>query len=95
MRIIDGEVVALDDDGAPDFAALQAALSDGETDELVFFAFDLLFVDGEDLRELPLRERKARLKALLDAAARCQIAHALCRALRDRRATRCCSPRAA
>ncbi len=51
--------------GAPDFAALQAALSDGKTDELIFFAFDLLFADGEDLRTLPLRERKARLKALL------------------------------
>ena len=63
--LIDGEVVALDEHGAPDFAALQAALSDGKTDELIFFAFDLLFVEGEDLRELPLRDRKARLKALL------------------------------
>ncbi len=64
--IIDGEVVALDHDGAPDFAALQAALSEGETESLVFFAFDLLFAEGEDLRALPLRERKARLEALLD-----------------------------
>ena len=43
--IIDGEVVALDHDGAPDFAALQAALSTGNTEDLIFFAFDLLF-DG-------------------------------------------------
>jgi bifunctional non-homologous end joining protein LigD len=56
--LIDGEVAALDDNGSPDFAALQAALSDGDTDELVFFAFDLLFVNGEDLRPLTLRERK-------------------------------------
>jgi bifunctional non-homologous end joining protein LigD len=63
--IIDGEVVALDDTGAPNFAALQAALSDGRSQDLVYFAFDLLFHRGEDLRSLPLSERKARLKALL------------------------------
>jgi bifunctional non-homologous end joining protein LigD len=66
--IIDSEIVALDHKGAPDFAALQAALSDGATDDLICFAFDLLYVDGEDLRRLPLAERKARLKKLLDAA---------------------------
>ncbi|MBY0319008.1 MAG: DNA ligase D [Reyranella sp.] len=64
--LIDGEAVALDAHGAPDFSALQAALSEGESDKLVFFAFDLLFVEGEDLRALPLRDRKARLQALLD-----------------------------
>src|SRR3954451_19902061 len=52
--IIDGEVVALDHNGAPDLAALQAALSDGSPKELTYFAFDLLFVQGEDLRRLPL-----------------------------------------
>ena len=36
--------------GHPDFAALQAALSDGDTDNLICFAFDLLYADGEDLR---------------------------------------------
>ena len=60
--LLDGEVVALDKHGEPDFAALQAALSEHKTDELIYFAFDLLFVGGEDLRELPLRDRKARLK---------------------------------
>ncbi len=65
--VIDGEVVALDAAGAPDFAALQAALSDGNTEDLVFFAFDLLFDAGRDLRALPLSERKTRLEALLDA----------------------------
>ncbi|MDB5493229.1 MAG: ATP-dependent ligase [Phenylobacterium sp.] len=63
--IVDGEACALDSHGAPDFPALQAALSDGKTADLVFFAFDLLFAEGEDLRELPLSERKARLAALL------------------------------
>ena len=46
-------------------AALQAALSEDDTDQLVFFVFDALFAGGEDLRGLPLSERKARLKALL------------------------------
>ncbi len=63
--LIDGEVVALDDHGSPDFGALQAALSDGATDNLIFFAFDLLFANGEDLRSLPLRERKSLLQTLL------------------------------
>lgn len=66
--MIDGEIVGLDSGGAPDFSALQAALSDGETDTLIFFAFDLLFADGEDLRRLPLSERKSRLKTLLSQA---------------------------
>jgi bifunctional non-homologous end joining protein LigD len=66
--LIDGEVCALDHTGSPDFAALQAALSDGRTGDLIFFAFDLLFADGADLRGQPLGTRKARLKALLDAA---------------------------
>jgi len=61
--IIDGEVVALDDSGAPNFAALQAALSDGRSQDLVFFVFDLLFAGGEDLRALPLSKRKERLKS--------------------------------
>ena len=65
--MIDGEIVALDHDGNPDFSALQAAISDGKTDRLIFYAFDLLFAEGEDLRRLPLAERKARLKQLLDA----------------------------
>ena len=65
--IVDGEVVALDHDGAPDFAALQAALSSGDTAPLVYFVFDALFAEGRDLRRLPLKDRKARLKALLGA----------------------------
>jgi bifunctional non-homologous end joining protein LigD len=65
--LIDGEIVALDHNGTPNFSSLQAAISDAKTDNLIFFAFDLLFADGLDLRRLPLSERKARLKALLDA----------------------------
>jgi bifunctional non-homologous end joining protein LigD len=66
--IYDGEACALDHNGSPDFPALQAALSDGKTADLIFFAFDVLFLEGEDLRPLSLRERKARLAAVLAKA---------------------------
>jgi bifunctional non-homologous end joining protein LigD len=68
--LYDGEAVALDDNGAPDFPALQADLADGESEDLIFFAFDALFLEGEDLRELPLRARKTRLKAVLERRAK-------------------------
>jgi hypothetical protein len=63
--IIDGEIVALNDHGTPDFGALQAALSEGKTENLVFYALDLLFSDGEDLRRRPLSARKERLQGML------------------------------
>jgi bifunctional non-homologous end joining protein LigD len=62
--LLDGEICALNSGGAPDFPGLQAALADDKTDDLIFFVFDALFLDGEDLRALPLRERKTRLQAL-------------------------------
>ncbi|CDM62402.1 MULTISPECIES: DNA ligase D [Rhizobium] len=66
--ILDGEICALDEQGAPDFAALQAALSERKTGDLVFFAFDLLFDRNEDLRARPLSDRKDRLATLLNNA---------------------------
>lgn len=66
--ILDGEVVALNPQGAPDFALLQAALSAGTTTRLVYFAFDLLATAEGDLTSLPLAERKARLEKLLGKA---------------------------
>ncbi|MBR1266714.1 DNA ligase D [Bradyrhizobium sp. AUGA SZCCT0222] len=68
--LIDGEIAALDHHGVPHFSTLQAAISDGKTGALIFFAFDLLFAGGEDLRGLPLGERKVRLKQLLEARKR-------------------------
>ncbi len=67
--VLDGELVSLRKDGISDFQTLQNALRDGRSDALVYFAFDLLFLDGEDLRELPLHERKERLAQLLRRAA--------------------------
>jgi bifunctional non-homologous end joining protein LigD len=63
--ILDGEVVALESNGAPDFASLQAALSEGRSNDLTYFVFDLLFANGEDFRQLSLLERKQRLQRFL------------------------------
>jgi bifunctional non-homologous end joining protein LigD len=63
--ILDGEVVALDHRQLPSFAALQAALSEEKSDDLILYAFDLLFLGQKDLRALPLTERKSALQALL------------------------------
>ena len=62
--LLDGEVVAVDKDGRPDFSALQQALSEGGAG-LTFFIFDLLALGGKDLRDLPLITRKQRLQDLL------------------------------
>ena len=62
--LIDGEVVALDQDGKPSFQALQASLKEG-TGTYAYFAFDALELDGKDLTSLPNVERKERLKAWL------------------------------
>lgn len=68
--LIDGEIVAYGRDGNPDFSVLQGALKRGQgtqkpLDFLAFHAFDLLRLNGEDLRPLPNIERKERLEALL------------------------------
>lgn len=65
--LIDGEIVATDADGNPDFSILQARLREGAADDLQFHAFDLLALDGRDLTTLPLTERKAELATLLAA----------------------------
>ncbi|NEX45907.1 DNA ligase D [Pseudotabrizicola algicola] len=66
--LMDGELVVEGGDGASDFSALQADLSAGRDDRFVFYAFDLLHLDGHDLRPLPLLERKERLEHVLAAA---------------------------
>lgn len=68
--ILDGEAVIADEHGRTDFAALQAYEKSGRG-EVVYMAFDLLAVDGEDLRALPLRERKQKLDAVLRGAPDC------------------------
>jgi bifunctional non-homologous end joining protein LigD len=61
---IDGELCALDAAGVPVFSRLQAAMVEGRTGDLVFFAFDLPFLDGASTAQLPLLKRKQRLQRL-------------------------------
>jgi bifunctional non-homologous end joining protein LigD len=62
---LDGEVVVLDEAGISDFGSLQEALSEHRAGRMVYFAFDLLHLDGKDLTGLPLVDRKAALEELL------------------------------
>ncbi|WEX08917.1 DNA ligase D [Chelativorans sp. AA-79] len=63
--VIDGEVVVLDDKGIARFALLQDALAEGEGHKLLFYAFDLLHLDGWNLTNVPLERRKELLSRLL------------------------------
>ncbi|HET9105606.1 MAG TPA: DNA ligase D [Steroidobacteraceae bacterium] len=63
--ILDGEAVALNPQGVSDFSALQGALAEGRESALILFAFDLMFLEGRDLRPLPLSRRKEELAQLL------------------------------
>ena len=65
---LDGEIVVLRDDGAPDFNLLQNAIGHPKRRaqaDLVYFLFDVPFLNGHDLREVPLRDRRAVLRALM------------------------------
>jgi bifunctional non-homologous end joining protein LigD len=61
--VVDGEVCALDEEGRPSFSAMQQAKAGTP---IVYYVFDLLEVDGEPVIDLPLSERRARLRKLLD-----------------------------
>jgi bifunctional non-homologous end joining protein LigD len=61
--VVEGEVCALDEEGRPSFSAMQQAKAGTP---IVYYVFDLLEVDGEPVIDLPLSERRARLRKLLD-----------------------------
>jgi bifunctional non-homologous end joining protein LigD len=63
--LIDGELVVENHVGASDFSALQADLSEGRTERFLFYAFDLLYLDGFDLRDAKLIDRKAVLEKIV------------------------------
>lgn len=67
--ILDGELVSLAPDGSSSFGRLQNAISSKNTAGLQFFCFDLLYLDGYDLRQVPLLQRKLLLEQTLRAAA--------------------------
>ena len=68
--ILDGEIVCLDPQGRSQFYDLMFRRG-----QPYFYAFDLLWLDGEDLRELPLLERKTRLKELILERPSLQVNH--------------------
>jgi bifunctional non-homologous end joining protein LigD len=63
--LIDGELVAENASGISEFSLLQADLSDGRSDRFAYYAFDCLYLDGYDLREAPLIDRKELLSQLI------------------------------
>ncbi|KSV84523.1 hypothetical protein N183_11900 [Sinorhizobium sp. Sb3] len=67
--VLDGEAVVLDEQGRSDFGLLQRAVgkkpSLHEPSEIIFYAFDLLYLDGHDLRSLPLSERRRLLEPIV------------------------------
>lgn len=65
QAIVDGEVVALDEAGRPDFSLLQTKLGDKAATGLVYQAFDLLYLDGRSLVDVPLEDRKRLLRSVL------------------------------
>jgi bifunctional non-homologous end joining protein LigD len=66
--LLDGELVVMRDGGISDFQRLQNSLSEGGDRDCMLYVFDCLYLDGYDLRALPLRERKQLLAASLEAA---------------------------
>ena len=76
--ILDGEIVALDEQGHPSFSLMQQRtgfrpgkhrLPGREGVPVIYYAFDLLYLDGADLRRVPLEERKQRLQSIVESSA--------------------------
>jgi bifunctional non-homologous end joining protein LigD len=63
---LDGEVVVLNDQGLPDFQALQNAFDIGRSLDIVYYLFDAPFLEGEDQRDSPVEERRAALKKAME-----------------------------
>ncbi|HDS1721827.1 hypothetical protein NPS53_07935 [Pseudomonas putida] len=64
---LDGEVVVQDADDRPAFQALQEAFASGNSSKLRYFVFDLLYIDGHDLRSRPVEQRRDLLRVLLES----------------------------
>ncbi len=65
---LDGEVVVPDKDGTPDFQALQNAFEAGRSGSILYYLFDLPYLNGMDLRDVTLEERRAALHQILDSS---------------------------
>ncbi|WP_434611388.1 DNA ligase D [Pseudomonas sp. D2-30] len=63
---LDGEMVVADEQGVPDFQALQNAFDAGSSGKIAYYLFDLPYLNGMDLRKVPVEERRAALAAVLE-----------------------------
>jgi bifunctional non-homologous end joining protein LigD len=63
---LDGEMVVADEQGVPDFQALQNAFDSGRSDNIVYYLFDMPYLNGVDLREVPVEERRVALSTVLN-----------------------------
>src|SRR5690606_15131756 len=63
---LDDEVVVTNEEGTPELQELQNAFEVGRSGNIIFYLFDLLYLNGMDLREVPLEERRAALRQVLD-----------------------------
>lgn len=63
---LDGEMVVANDDGVPDFQALQNAFEAGRSGNIIYYLFDMPFLNGMDLREVPVEQRRAALSKVLE-----------------------------
>jgi bifunctional non-homologous end joining protein LigD len=77
VMVLDGEIAVQDERGVTHIDALSEAISERQSEQFASFAFDLLHLDGHDLRRCPIEDRKALLRDRVGAA-RCE-AHRLCR----------------
>ena len=66
---LDGEMVVVDENGVADFQALQNAFDTEQDERIAYYLFDLPWLGGEDLRDLPLQQRRATLARLLEGNA--------------------------
>ena len=65
---LDGEMVVANEDGVPDFQALQNAFESERSGNIVYYLFDMPFLNGMDLREVPVEQRRAALAKVLEAS---------------------------
>jgi bifunctional non-homologous end joining protein LigD len=73
----DGEIVLLDSQGKPTFNGLQNAIDGGKNDDIVFYLFDVPYMDGHDLRRVPVEERRALLQSVLTESERLRFSQGI------------------
>jgi bifunctional non-homologous end joining protein LigD len=85
----DGEIVMLDASGLPSFNALQNAIDSGHNERIVFYLFDAPYMNGLDLRRVPVEERRAQLRAVLRPTDRLRFSEEILATASDLLASAC------